>query len=114
MILLRRRDRIAAQQGKTKEQIQADFAALLRLRTTLYLAAPGVLLIVFGLYFAAFRSQQGDSDWWTGLLFIVGGWFLVPLLARNSWRRYRELRRFAEMTPEDFVRTSPRETSDEP
>ena len=107
VLVLRRRDRIAREEGKTKEQVQASFSALLQFSSTLYRAVPGVLIVVFGIFFAIDRGRQHESDWWIGILFIPVGWVLVPLLARNSWRRYLELKRFAEMTPDDFLRTEP-------
>lgn len=84
VLVLRRRDRIARQEGKTKEQVQASFSALLQLRSTLCRTAPGILIIVFGIFFAIDRYHQRDSDWWIGLVFIPIGWVLVPLLARKN------------------------------
>ncbi len=106
-LLLLLRDRAAKAQGKTPEQVKAGFAALLQLRSTLQRAIPGVLIIVFGIFFAFDRGRQHESDWWIGLLFIPLGWILVSLLARKSWRRYLELRRFADKTPYELTSTEP-------
>src|SRR5919197_4879721 len=78
VLVLRRRDRIAREEGKTKEQVQASFSALLQFRSTLYRAVPGVLIVVFGIFFAIDRGRQHESDWWIGILFIPVGWVLVP------------------------------------
>jgi hypothetical protein len=95
-ILLRWRDSIAKSQGKTLEQVRARFAAILQFRSTLQRCIPGVLVIVFGIFYAVDRGRQHESDWWIGLLFIPAGWVLVPLLARKSWHRHLELQRLAE------------------
>lgn len=95
-LLLRWRDRIAKAQGKTPEQVQARFAAVLQFRKTLERCIPGVLVIVFGIFYVFDRLREHESDWWTGLLFIPVGWALVPLLARKNWRRYLELQRLAD------------------
>lgn len=106
-ILLRRRDRIAQCGGKTPEQIQVDFAAAEQLRSTLTRTIPGALLIIFGVFFAFDDYARHDSEWWFGLAFVAGGWLLVRLMARRSWQRYLELRRFTEMNQDDFLRTEP-------
>jgi hypothetical protein len=90
------RDRFLKGHRKTAAQIQARFSSLFQLRNTLYLCAPGILVMVFGMFFAIDRARQHDSDWWQGLPFIPVGWFLVPLLARRSWKRYLDLQRFAD------------------
>jgi hypothetical protein len=95
-LFLTLRDRFAKAHGETDAQIRARFDVWLQLRRTLYLCAPGILIMTFGIFFAIDRGRQHDSDWWQGLLFIPVGWFLVPLLARRSWKRYLELRRFAD------------------
>ncbi len=95
-LLLTLRDRFVKGHRKTAAQIRARFSSMLQLRNTLYLCAPGVLVMVLGMFFAIDRGRQHDSDWWQGLLFIPVGWFLVPLLARRSWKRYLDLRRFAD------------------
>ena len=95
-LFLTLRDRFARAHGKTNAQIRARFYAWLQLRRTLYLCAPGILIMAFGIFFAIDRGRDHDSDWWHGLLFIPAGWFLVPLLARRSWKRYLDLRRFAD------------------
>ena len=90
------RDRIAKAHGKTVAQVQARFAAILQFRSTLQYCIPGVLTIVFGIFWVLDRSRQHESDWWIGLLFIPAGWLLILLLARRSWRRYLELQQIAE------------------
>jgi hypothetical protein len=106
-LFLTLRDRFAGAHGKTNAQIRARFSAWLQLRRTLYLCAPGILVMTFGIFFAIDRGRDHDSDWWHGLLFIPAGWFLVPLLARRSWKRYLDLRRFADKdTGPDFDQLS--------
>ena len=100
-LLLRWRDRIAKSQGKTPEQVQARFAAILQFRSTLERCIPGVLTIIFGIFFALDRSREHDSDWWMGLFFIPAGWVLVTVLARKRWRRYLELQRLADKSSND-------------
>ncbi|HLX83102.1 MAG TPA: hypothetical protein VKR59_04355 [Terriglobales bacterium] len=95
-LFLTLRDHFARAHGKTNAQIRARFSAWLQLRRTLYLCAPGILIMTFGIFFAIDRGRDHDSDWWHGLLFIPVGWFLVPLLARRSWKRYLDLRQFAD------------------
>lgn len=95
-LLLHLRDRTAKSHGKTPEQVQARFSAILQFRSTLEGCIPGVLVIVFGIFYVYDRSREHESDWWIGLLFLPVGWVLVPLLARKSWRRYLELQRLAE------------------
>ncbi len=90
------RDRIGRAQGKTPQQIQARFSAILQFRSTLKRCIPGVLIVVFGIFYAIDRGGQHESDWWVGLLFIPAGWALILLLARRSWRRYLELQKLAE------------------
>lgn len=99
-LFLTLRDRFARAHGKTDAQIRARFAAWLQLRRTLYLCAPGILVMVLGMFFAIDRGRDQDSDWWQGLLFIPVGWFLVPLVACRSWKRYLDLRRFADKNPD--------------
>ncbi len=93
--VLHLRDKSAARRGETAVQTQARFASLLQLRNTMYRAAPGLLLMTFGAFYAVVGRFDDHPDWWYGLGFILLGWFLVPLLARGSWRRYLELRRIA-------------------
>ena len=95
-LVLYLRDRIARAQGKTPQQVQARFSAILQFRSMLQLRIPGVLMIVFGVFYAIDRSRQHESDWWMGLPFIPAGGILIPLLARRSWRRYLELQKLAE------------------
>lgn len=95
-LLLHWRDKVAKSQGKTPEQIQVRFFAILQFRSALERCIPGVLIIILGIFFVIDRGRQHESDWWIGLLFIPAGWALVPLLARKSWRRYLELQRLAE------------------
>jgi hypothetical protein len=95
-LVLYLRDRIARAQGKTPQQVNARFLAILQFRSTLQRCIPGVLMIVFGVFYAIDRSRQHESDWWVGLPFIPAGWILIPLLARRSWRRYLELQKLAE------------------
>lgn len=95
-LLLHWRDKVAKSQRKTQEQIRARFSAILQFRSTLERCIPGVLIIVFGIFYVIDRGRQHESDWWVGLLFIPAGWVLVLLLARKSWRRYVELQRLAE------------------
>jgi hypothetical protein len=95
-LLLYWRDRIAKAQGKTTAQVQARFSAILQFRSTLHRCIPGVLAIVFGVFYVLDRSRQHEPDWWFGLLFIPAGWLLILLLARGSWRRYLELQQIAE------------------
>ena len=94
--VLHLRDTIARSQGKTPEQVQARLSALLQFRSTLERCIPGVLVIVFSIFYVLDRARQHESDWWVGLLFIPLGWVLVPLLARKSWRRYLALQQMAE------------------
>jgi ABC-type Fe3+ transport system permease subunit len=96
VLLLYLRDRIAKAQGKTMAQVQARCAAILQFRSTLQYCIPGVLTIVFGIFWVLDRSRQHESDWWIGLPFIPAGWLLILLLARRSWRRYLELQQIAE------------------
>jgi len=95
-LLLGWRDRIAKSKGKTPEQVRARFAATLQFRSTLEWSIPGMLTIIFGIFFSLDRGREHDSDWWIGLLFIPAGWVLVTLLARKHWRRYLELQRLAD------------------
>jgi hypothetical protein len=95
-LLLSWRDRIAKAQGKTTGQVQARFSAILQFRSTLHRCIPGVLTMVFGVFYVLDRSRQHEPDWWVGLLFIPAGWLLILLLARGSWRRYLELQQIAE------------------
>jgi hypothetical protein len=104
-LLLRWRDRAAQSHGKTSEQVRARFAAILQFRSTLERCIPGVLIIIFGIFFALDRGRQHEPDWWIGILFIPAGWVLVPLLARKSWRRYLELRRLADKSEYDYAST---------
>ena len=96
VLLLYLRDRIAKAQGKTVAQVQARFSAILQFRSTLELCIPGVLMIVFGVFYVLDRSRQHESDWWVGLRFIPAGWLLILLLARRSWRRYLERQQIVE------------------
>ena len=95
-LLLYWRDRIAEAHRKTAPQVQARFSAILQFRSTLERCIPGVLMMVFGVFYVLDRSRQHESDWWAGLPFIPAGWGLILLLARRSWRRYLELQRIAE------------------
>jgi hypothetical protein len=95
-LVLYLRDKIARTRGKTPQQVNARFFAILQFRSTLQRCIPGVLMIVFGGFYAIDRSRQHESDWWVGLPFITAGWILIPLLARGSWRRYLELQKLAE------------------
>lgn len=104
-LLLRWRDRAAKSQGKTSEQVRVRFAAILQFRSTLERCIPGVLIIIFGIFFALDRGRQHEPDWWIGILFIPAGWVLVPLLARKSWRRYLELRRLADKSEYEYPST---------
>jgi len=72
-LLSRWRDSIAKSQGKTAEQVRARFGAILQFRSTLQRCIPGVLIIVFGIFYAVDRGRQYESDWWMGLLFIPAG-----------------------------------------
>lgn len=95
------RRQISNSQGKTPDQIQARFAAILQFRATLYRCVPGVLIIILGIFYVIDRSRQREPDWWYGLLFIPVGWVLIPLLARKSWRRYKQLQQIAEKSDYD-------------
>lgn len=106
-LLLYLRDRIAKAQGKSVAQVQARFSAILQFRSTLQYCIPGVLTIVFGIFWVLDRSRQHESDWWIGLLFIPAGWLLILLLARRSWRRYLELQQIAENGQTDPTGTGP-------
>ena len=101
VLVLRWRDRMAKSEGKSRDQIQARFEAILQFRTTLLRCVPGVLVIIFGVFYAIDRSNQHESDWWYGLLFIPIGWVLIPLLARKSWRRYKQLQQIADKNEYD-------------
>jgi hypothetical protein len=107
VVVLRRRDRLAQREGKTAEQVHADFAASEQLRSTLTRTILGALLIIFGVFFAFDDYARHDSGWWFGVAFLAAGWVLIRLMARTSWRRYVELRRFTEMKHDDFLRTEP-------
>jgi len=102
VLLLHWRDRYAKSHGKTIAQVQARFSAIRQFRWTLELCIPGVLIMVFGSFYAIDRGRQHEGDWWIGLLFIPLGWVLVPLLARKSWRRYQELQKLAGETEDEF------------
>jgi len=106
-LLLYWRDRVAKSQGKTPRQVQARFSALLQFRAALQRCIPGVLIMVLGIFFALDRLSERESDWWQGLLFIPVGWVLVPLLARKSWRRYRELQRVADQDEHQSIPLGP-------
>jgi hypothetical protein len=95
-LILHLRDRYAKSQGKTPEQVEARFSAILQFRSTLERCIPGVLVIIMGIFYAVDRSREHESDWWIGVLFIPAGWVLVRLLAAKSWRRYQELQRIAD------------------
>ncbi len=101
------RDRLAGSHAESVERARGRVAALMQFRTALQLCIPGVLIIVFGAFYAIDRMREHESDWWTGLLFIPVGWVLVPLLARRSWRRYRELRKLAEEGEDKFISAGP-------
>jgi hypothetical protein len=104
-LLLHWRDKVAKSQGKTQEQVRVRFSAILQFRSTLERCIPGLLIIVFGIFYAIDRGRQRQSDWWVGLLFIPAGWVLVSLLARKSWRRYVELQRLAETGEYEYIST---------
>ena len=106
-LLLHWRDKNAKAQGKTPEQVKAGFAVLMQLRTTVYLAAPGLVMLTFGTFFGIDRYREHDSEWWYYILFIAIGWVLVPLLARRSWRRYLALRKFADAQPRPYIHYDP-------
>ena len=113
VLLLYWRDRIAKAQGKTPAQVHARFLALLQFRSTLQRCIPGVIVMVFGIFYALDRSRQHESDWWFGLPFIPLGWVLIPLLARKSWQRYLELQKIAEGGgPESHVGFPPTESTE--
>ena len=95
------RDRIAKVQGKTVAQVDARLSAILQFRSTLERCIPGMLTIVFGIFWVLDRSRQHESDWWVGLPFIPAGWLLILLLARKSWRRYLEIQQIAEKGQND-------------
>jgi hypothetical protein len=95
-LVLHLRDRIARAQGKAPEQMRARLQAILQFRKTLQLCIPGVLIIIFGVFWVIDRASDHESDWWQGLFAIPVGWAMVPLLAKRSWRRYLELQRQAE------------------
>jgi len=96
-----RRRQIASSHGKNAAQTQARFSAILQFRATLYRCVPGVLILIFGMFYAIDRSSQREPDWWHGLLFIPVGWVLISLLARKSWRRYKQLQQIAEKSDYD-------------
>ena len=95
-LLLYLRDRLAKARGKSVAQVQARFAAILQFRKTLERCIPGVLTIIFGIFYVIDRSRQHEHDWWFGLPFIPVGWLLIPFFARGSWRRYLKLQKIAE------------------
>jgi hypothetical protein len=101
------RDRLVGSHPESAERARARVAALMQFRTALQLCIPGVLIMVFGAFYVIDRMREHESDWWSGLLFIPVGWMLVPLLARRSWRRYRELRKSAEKGEDDYISTGP-------
>ena len=107
VLILYLRDRLANAQGKTVAQVQARFAAILQFRSTLQYCIPGVLTIIFGIFWALDRSRQHESDWWIGLLFIPAGWLMVLLLARRSWRRYLKLQQIAEKGETEIAGSGP-------
>ncbi len=90
------RDRVARAHRKTPVQVRARWDSLVELSRVMKFAAPGLLIIAFGAFFVWASYTDGSPDWWLGLLAIAVGWFLVPLFARRSWRRYVELRRVAD------------------
>ena len=106
-LVLHVRDRLAGSHAESFERAHARVAALMQFRTALQLCIPGVMIMVFGAFYAIDRMRERDSDWWIGLLFIPVGWVLVPLLARRSWRRYRELRKLAEKGENQYISTGP-------
>jgi hypothetical protein len=63
--------------------------------------------MVFGAFYAVDRLREHESDWWAGLLFIPVGWGLIPLLARRSWRRYKELRKLATQGEQEYLSSGP-------
>ena len=73
VLLLHWRDRYAKSHGKTIAQVQARFSAIRQFRWTLELCIPGVLIMVFGSFYAIDRGRQHEGDWWIGLLFILAG-----------------------------------------
>jgi ABC-type arginine transport system permease subunit len=99
VLILFLRDKYAKAQGKSAEQVRANFAAHWQFYKTLRRCIPGILLIVMGVFFAIDRASEHAPDWPIGLIFIPLGWILVWLLARNNWRRYLELRQQAEIDP---------------
>lgn len=101
------RDRLAGSHAESYERARARVAALMQFRTALQLCIPGVLIIVFGAFYAIDRMREHESDWWIGLLFIPVGWVLIPLLARRSWRRYQQLRKLAEKGEQKYISTGP-------
>jgi ABC-type Fe3+ transport system permease subunit len=107
VLILYLRDRTAKAQGKTVAQVHARFAAILQFRSTLQYCIPGVLTIVFGIFWVFDRSRQHESDWWVGLPIIPAGWLLILLLARRSWRRYLELQQLAEKSQTDVTGIGP-------
>ncbi len=80
-LLLTLRDRFVKGHRKTAAQIRARFSSMLQLRNTLYLCAPGVLVMVLGMFFAIDRGRQHDSDCGKDCssFLSVGFWF-------RSWR----------------------------
>jgi hypothetical protein len=98
-LLLYLRDRYAASQGKSIEQVQARILALVQFYRTLECCVPGALMIIGGAFLAFDRSREHDPEWPIGLLLIPLGWLAVWLLARKSWRRYLELQRRAAGKP---------------
>jgi hypothetical protein len=106
-LVLRWRDRRAKEEGRTPGQVHAGFQALLQLRSTIYRAAPGLLLIALGMYSAVSGYYDGNSEWWYLLLLIPFGWALVIVMTRKSWRRYLELRRFADEVRNPLIKYKP-------
>jgi len=100
-LMLYARDKIAASQGKSPAQVQAQFQALIAFYSALRRSIPGVLVIILGCFFVIDRITEHESDWWQGLIFIPIGWLLIPLFARKRWRRYLELRRLSEQGAEE-------------
>jgi hypothetical protein len=56
-------DKIARTQGKTPQQVNARFFGVLQFRSTLQRCIPGVLMTVFGVFYAIDRNRQHESDW---------------------------------------------------
>jgi hypothetical protein len=99
--MLHWRDTRAKSVGKTAEQVHAISQAVVQLYATLKLTIPGFLMLLMGSFIAFDRLNEHDPQSWFGLLLIILGIATIRLLARKSWGRYLELKRFSNAVHDD-------------